>query len=95
MTHPTDWCWDPMPAVDGWFAVVRCWDLDEGMFPDAVWVEGGKVGPHDSGGMMADGSQHAGPFATKAEALKWGCDHDPEDTSWRGQAPAPAKVDSL
>ena len=80
---PTDWCWDPMPAVDGWFAVIRCWEPEEGMFPGAVWATNGQVESSDNGGMTTDGSGHAGPFSTKAEALSWGYDHDPEDPSWR------------
>jgi hypothetical protein len=79
----TDWCWDPMPAVDGWFAVIRCWDSREGMFPDAVWVTAGKVDRAENNGMASDGSGHAGPFETKAEALQWAEAHDPEAPSWR------------
>jgi hypothetical protein len=78
MTQPTEWCWDPMPAVDGWFAVIRCWEVEEGMFADVVWAKAGKVDwPHD-GGMTSDGSGHAGPFATKAEACDWADAHDPK-----------------
>ena len=72
-----------MPAVDGWFAVVRCWDENEGMFPDAAWAEKGKVPHPHNGGMMSDGSQHAGPFPSEAEARKWAEAHHPEETGWR------------
>ena len=82
MTHPTDWCWDPMPAVNGWFAVIRCWDPAEGMFPGAAWATGGKVLPPANNGMATDGSGHAGPFPTEARARKWAYDHDPEAPSW-------------
>jgi len=82
-TQPSDWCWDPMPAVDGWFAVIRCWEPEEGMFPDAAWADNGKVAyPHD-GGMTTDGSGHAGPFPTEAAAREWAEAHDPEETGWR------------
>ena len=82
-TQPSDWCWDPMPAVDGWFAVIRCWEPEEGMFPDAVWADKGKVAyPHD-GGLTTDGSGYAGPFPTEAAAREWAEAHDPEETGLR------------
>ena len=75
---PADWCWDPMPAVDGWFAVLRCYDYEEGAFPGVVWANGGKVEWPDNRGMTIDGSCHAGPFPTKAEARNWADAHDPD-----------------
>ena len=81
---PTDWCWDPLPAISGWFAVIRGWEPEEGMFPGAAWVEAGQVRPPHDNGVARDGSGHAGPFATEAEALEWAEAHDPEDPSWRG-----------
>lgn len=82
---PTDWCWDPMPAVDGWFAVIKCYEVEEGMFPAAVWVKGGKWAEADDGGMTTDGSGHAGPFAARKEAEDWGYAHDPEGHSWQSR----------
>ncbi len=82
---PTDWCWDPLPAISGWFAVIRGWEPEEGMFPGAAWVEAGQVQPPWDNGVTRDGSGHAGPFATEAEALAWAKTHDPEDPAqWRG-----------
>jgi len=80
---PQDWCWDPMPPVDGWFAVIRYWDAAEGQFPDVAWATAGKIAWPDNGGLALDGSGHSGPFATKAEALEWAEAHDPEETEWR------------
>jgi hypothetical protein len=74
--EPKEWCWDPMPAVDDWFAVIRCWEVEEGMFAGVVWADKGVV--REDGGMTSDGSGHAGPFATKAEAQAWADAHDPE-----------------
>lgn len=78
MTEPTDWCWDPMPAVDGWFAVILCWEPEEGMFADVVWADAGEVAWPANSGMAVDGSGHAGPFPTEAEAKAWADSHDPE-----------------
>ena len=75
---PDDWCWDPMPDVDGWFAVIRSWDPEEGVFPGVAWATAGKIEWPDSNGVSLDGSGHAGPFPTKAEALAWAEAHDPE-----------------
>ncbi len=72
-----------MPAVDGWFAVIRCWEPEEGMFPDAVWASKGKVAEAHDGGLTLDGSGHAGPFPTEAAARAWAEAHDPEETGWR------------
>ena len=77
-TPPIDWCWDPMPAVDGWFAVIIGWEPEEGLFTNAVYAKAGKVEWPESSGMTYDGSGHAGPFATKAEAQAWADAHDPE-----------------
>jgi hypothetical protein len=38
--------------------------------------------PYDSG-LALDGSGHAGPFPTEAEARKWAEAHDPEESDWR------------
>ena len=80
---PQDWCWDPMPPVDGWFAVIRYWDAAEGQFPGVAWATSGKIAWPDDGGLALDGSGHAGPFATKSEAIKWAEAHDPEEAEWR------------
>lgn len=71
MSTPQDWCWEPMPPIDGWFAVIRCWELAEGMWPGAAWATAGKIEWPDNNGLAFDGSGHAGPFATKSKALEW------------------------
>jgi hypothetical protein len=75
---PTDWCWDPMPKVDGWFAVVVGWEPEEGVFAKVVYANAGRVEWPGSSGMTCDGSGYAGPFATRAEAQAWADAHDPE-----------------
>lgn len=76
---PTDWCYERMPPVTGWFAVLRCWDPEEGIFPGTAYATEGRVEWPDSSGILPDGSSgHAGPFATQEEAKKWAHDHDPD-----------------
>jgi hypothetical protein len=85
---PTDWCWDPMPPVTGWFAVIRGWEPEEGMFPAAAWVEAGEIrlppGRWVSGMALNGSSGHAGPFASEADARAWARAHDLEEPSRRG-----------
>lgn len=52
----------------GWYAVTLCWDIEEGVFPDAHYSAG-------------DFEHHMGfrspePFATEAEAKEWARAHD-------------------
>ena len=77
-TAITDWSWGPMPAVSGWFAVVRSWDPAEGMSAGVVYANQGIVSWPGSNGMALGGRGHAGPFATQAAALAWADAHDPE-----------------
>lgn len=72
MSEPTEWCWDCLPSnAAGSYAVVRCYDAAEGMFPDSV------VAPASWPADMAI-IAHAGPFPTEADALRWAEAHDPE-----------------
>jgi hypothetical protein len=77
-TIATNWTFDPMPAVDGWFAVIKSWDPVEGMFADVVYANHGIVPWPFDGGMGVRGEGHAGPFATQEEAIAWADAHDPE-----------------
>jgi hypothetical protein len=67
------WQWERENAgPPGWYATVICWDVEEGMIPDAdywdgsAWREGYPV--------MAC----AGPFETENDADDWAQSHDPE-----------------
>jgi hypothetical protein len=75
---PTEWSFDPLPSnATGWFAVIRCWDAAERMFPSTAWAEDSAF--KDEPAVARDGcTGHAGPFLTEDEALRWGYDHDPE-----------------
>ena len=75
---PSEWCWDPMPKLTGWFAVVHGWGPEEGWFAGVVHAINGCVAWPDNHGMSTDGSGHAGPFATRAEAQAWADAHHPE-----------------
>jgi hypothetical protein len=72
------WIWrgaDPdKPETDGWYAVVKCWDSEEGMFPDVCKFSGGKW----AGNFESAISAFCGPFPTEAEAQDWANRHDPE-----------------
>lgn len=76
---PTEWCYEPMPPVTGWFAVQMCYEVEEGVFPGAAYVVEGKVDWPESRGMAKNGcTGHAGPFETEEEARAWAYAHDPE-----------------
>lgn len=78
-TMPDSWSFGPMPPIDGWFAVQRCWDTEEGICLDVVYAVLGRVDWPANGGMSEDGSTgHAGPFASRREAEEWAYAHDPE-----------------
>ena len=75
---PTDWQWGPLPQVSGWFAVRRCWDPAEGIFPDAAWVHHGRIAWSNDGGIFLSTGEasYAGPFPTEEEAQAWAEAHD-------------------
>lgn len=60
-----DWTWEDKPPVPGWYAVLYCWEPQEGVFTDAaywngqVWSQSLPIGGY------------AGPFADEAEARAW------------------------
>ena len=67
--------WTPGdPNTPGIYAIVVCWDLCEGMFPNVGTWDGARwirpAGPI---------SFYRGPFATEAEARAWAEAHDPEE----------------
>lgn len=76
MNEPTEWSFEPAPRVTGWFAVLRGWDPEEGLFPGAAWATDGVF--NDSGIGNDGSSGHAGPFPTEAAATRWAEAHDPE-----------------
>jgi hypothetical protein len=78
MTCQNLWLWisDHPPTETGWYATTHCWDPYEGIFPgahfwNAEWIsEGHPIGQRSP---MA--------FTSKAEALEWAYQHDPEGSS--------------
>lgn len=71
------WVYEQNTGPTGWYAVLRCWDPREGIFPGAVWwyeTEGGRW--EGTGGVIG----HAGPFVGRTAAEKWAYDNDPEFT---------------
>jgi hypothetical protein len=76
---PTDWCYERMPPVTGWFAVLRCYDSEEGIFPSTAYFTDGAVEWPETRSIAADGSSgHAGPFGSEQEAREWAYAHDPD-----------------
>jgi hypothetical protein len=61
------------PTAVGWYATTVCWDVEEGIFPDAHYW---------NGHMWSDGKPigHRSPetFPTKPQAEAWAYEHDPE-----------------
>ena len=57
----------------GWYAVVVCWDENEGMFPSSAFWDG-QIWTDDSRPIAAFHGRHE----TKEAAEKWAYDHDPE-----------------
>jgi hypothetical protein len=71
-TTPTGWTDGNKPAEPGWYAVVQCWDPEEGLFPDAaLWLG-------DKWAEKTAVVSHAGPFADRQAAEDWADEHDPE-----------------
>jgi hypothetical protein len=69
-----EWCFDGAPEVDGWYAVLVCWDAEEGMFPNAFERKNGAWS--ETSPVMG----FAGPFGNKEVAHDWAYAHDPEAT---------------
>jgi hypothetical protein len=62
--HPTD---------SGWYATIRCWDPQEGVFPGANFWDGTEW----KDGNRAIFNYH-GPFPDEESAYAWAMKHDPE-----------------
>jgi hypothetical protein len=59
------------PPLSGWYAVLRCWEPEEGVFPDAVhW-------PSDDWDVWIV-RRSPKPFASHGDALDWAYENDPE-----------------
>lgn len=68
------------PTEPGWYAVLLCFDAEEGILPNvaawtgAAWRWNGMERAPDAWPL----STWHGPHATQAEALAWAYEHDPE-----------------
>jgi len=66
------WVYDDKPELPGWYAIMYCWDVREGIFVGA---------DHYDGGAWREGlpvTGFAGRFPNKVLAEEWGERHDPE-----------------
>lgn len=69
----TEWTFDdPSGKPAGWYAVIICWDAQEGLFPSASWWDG--TGWDDT----SPKSAFHGPHPSKQAAEDWAYEHDPE-----------------
>jgi hypothetical protein len=78
MSDQKEWLFDDQPDEPGWYAIIKCWDPEEGLFPDAARWDGARWLDNRDRDVTAPISQHAGPFESEATAGKWADDNDPE-----------------
>lgn len=64
-----EWKYNATPTADGWYAVLKCWDAEEGIFPDAA-LRTGETWSEPA--ILA----FNGPFATQEEAYAWAREND-------------------
>ncbi len=71
----TDWISteDHPPTEYGWYAVLKCWDAEEGVFPGAAKWEGRWVKNEPII------SRSPNTFASEEEADTWAHEHDPDE----------------
>ena len=58
-----DWAEGDEPAERGWYAVLCCWDVDEGIAPSADQWDGVQWATR------TPIIRHSGPFASESEAF--------------------------
>lgn len=80
MNTPTDWTWYEEPPGLGWYAILECWEPEEGMFPGATLVQSLPLAGSHASGLVA----HAGPFPTREAAEAWAQAHDPDGPAFAG-----------
>jgi hypothetical protein len=66
-----DWNYDNEPTVAGWYAVLVCYDPQEGIFPMGAWWNGATW---QQKGVVAFGDMRL----TKQEAEALAYEHDPD-----------------
>lgn len=67
-----EWESDDDVQLNGWYATIHCWEVEEGMFPGANYWNG------TSWDFKMPVFMWAGPFLSKSEAEEWAYEHDPE-----------------
>jgi hypothetical protein len=65
---------DVPPAQTGWYATLHCWEVEEGMFPDAHYWNGSEWEPETTASILYWPTQ----FDSKEEAERFARDNDPE-----------------
>lgn len=67
---PESWRYGGKPRENGWYAILQCWDIEEGVFPSAKRWDGSDL----EWSVMAI----AGPFSDEKSAEAWAYAHDIE-----------------
>lgn len=68
-----NWTDGDSPIVAGWYALVVCWDADEGI---SLAVERWRNGKWDAPVPVI---AYQGPFSSQEQANRWAYENDPDD----------------
>lgn len=64
---------EEIPTEPGWYAVTRCWEPAEGVFPGACFYDGAKWS--EASGLFQRSPK---TFASEEKAERWAYEHDLE-----------------
>jgi hypothetical protein len=67
-----DWTWSSKPPTPGLYAIMYCWEIQEGIFTSTSRWNG------DAWTNDYPVTGYAGPFHTEAEAKAWADAHNPD-----------------
>lgn len=74
-----DWVFGTKPSINGWYAILYCWEPEEGVFDDAARWNDGKWGDGSYYTYLPIFCYSSSSFATQLEAEDWAYDHNPEN----------------
>lgn len=80
MATEPEWTFEDKPETTepGWYAILYCWEIDEGFFTGAGYWDGKRwQWPHDNPSEPPV-VNHAGPFENKQAAEGWAEENDPD-----------------
>lgn len=85
MSTPADWTWHEEPQSLGWYAILQCWEPEEGSFPEVVLVRSLPLDARLVESLVA----YAGPFPTEELAEAWLQQHDPDGAAFANTPTTP------